>query len=140
MGNTQVPDLPDPIDSEEELAGPFTTELELTLPMPDVEAEVVVYDRNGEVWEGGEIGRIVIRPIFFTATQVVNALYARLSGTVKGEQSELQRFVLTVSGTTGRCKMLQRTSPVTPAFSAGLGAPADDEEDNPGNGPPQPVD
>lgn len=101
--------------------------VELRMPMRDIEANVVLLDARGDVIDV-DVERILIRPIFFNSKQVANAIYGKLyiAGSADGEVR--QQFTLGVSGTAGRCKLQQRSNPVTPQFA--IDADDDDEEED----------
>lgn len=91
-----------------------STYLDLTFPQTDIEARVVAFDAEGnEV----AVSRVCIYPIFYTPKQSTNVVFASLRGPDAGRIVDRQKFVISVSGQTGRCKISQRSDPVTPFFS-----------------------
>lgn len=88
--------------------------VELILPQGGFDAEIVAFDTEGKKIDVS-ISRLEISPVFYQSKQVPPVLFGRvLSGKKKSKESH--RFVVSLSGTKGRCRLDSRSNPVVPAY------------------------
>jgi len=100
----------------------------LELPVNDIGARIRAFDPDGEEVE---VARIEIEPLFYAARSSVPIGFGRVyaqrgadaEGKAPGEEEEVQRFVLAVSGVTATCSLKTRSEPKLSAFES-----ADDKE------------
>ena len=99
----------------------------LNLPQEGLDAKIKAFDIEGKVIQTA-VARIEIEPIFYRADAVPAVLFGVVKGG-KDDEDEAQRFMMSLSGTTGKCQLKNRSQPVKPVFDQPKDeAPPDDAE------------
>ena len=96
----------------------------IELPLPGIGAEFKAFNQQGEEVE---VSRLEIEPLFYRARATSPLLYGHVmavkgeadDGEASSEEVETHRFVLSISGVTALCKLLNRSEPQMSAFESG---------------------
>ena len=100
--------------------------VELMFPQDGVDGEVKAFDRNGKEIEVPH--RLEVKPIFYTTQSRPNIIYGRVLA--NGDGQEVNKSIITLSGTTGKLMIQDRSARAVPKFvSTATGAEGEAEEE-----------